>query len=183
MSKRSNPKQGRIHGIRCVLARTASRFGQKRWFCKVSTRVWPTDQRMDGRTDRRTDTPSYRDARTHLKRIQNKCSIQSTGEDARSNTIIINLANSTKHENWHNQNGIFGWVLIREISQMFLRKILKKVDSLPRDAWISRDSNEGSHPLHCFDGRWWKVLFEIAALTSQRQTLDVARGAGESLPF
>ena len=52
-------KQGRIHGIRCVHAR----FGQKRHFRTVSTRVWPTDRRKDGRTN----TPSYRDARTHLK--------------------------------------------------------------------------------------------------------------------
>ena len=32
-------EQGRIHGIRCVLARTDSRFGQKLLFCMVSTRV------------------------------------------------------------------------------------------------------------------------------------------------
>ena len=38
--------------IRCVLARTASdsSSGQKRHFCMVSTRVWPTDQRTDGHT-------------------------------------------------------------------------------------------------------------------------------------
>ena len=36
-------KQGRIHGIRCVLARTEGSFGQKGHFCMVSTRVWPTD--------------------------------------------------------------------------------------------------------------------------------------------
>ena len=30
--------------------------------------VRDTARRMDGRTDRRTDTPSYRDARMHLKR-------------------------------------------------------------------------------------------------------------------
>ena len=28
-----------------------------------------TDRRTDGPTDGRTDTPSYRDARTHLKRM------------------------------------------------------------------------------------------------------------------
>ena len=32
-------------------------------FFIISTRLWPTD----GPTDQRTDTPSYRDARTHLK--------------------------------------------------------------------------------------------------------------------
>ena len=64
-------EQGRIHGIRCVHARTASNFGRKRLFCRISTRVWPTDRQTDGRTDRRmdgrTDRPTYRDARTHLK--------------------------------------------------------------------------------------------------------------------
>ena len=44
--------------IRCVLAGTDSTFGQKRHFCMVSTRVWPTDGRTDGRTDRRTDGPT-----------------------------------------------------------------------------------------------------------------------------
>ena len=53
-------ERGRIPGIRCVLARTASNFGRKRYFCRISTRVWPTDGRKD--------TPSYRDARTHLKK-------------------------------------------------------------------------------------------------------------------
>ena len=61
-----NFEQSRIHGIWCVLARTSS-FGQKQHFFKISTRVWPTD----GRTDRRTDTPSYRDAKTNLKRREN----------------------------------------------------------------------------------------------------------------
>ena len=37
--KREELEQGRIHGIRCVLARTVSSFGQKRDFCIVSTRV------------------------------------------------------------------------------------------------------------------------------------------------
>ena len=32
-------KQGRIHGIRCVLARTNNSFGRKQHFCMVSTRV------------------------------------------------------------------------------------------------------------------------------------------------
>ena len=32
------------------------------------TRNPPTDRPTDGRTDRRMDTPSYRDAWTHLKR-------------------------------------------------------------------------------------------------------------------
>ena len=36
-------------------------FGQKRWFCTISTRA--TDWQMDGQTD----TPSYGDVRTHLK--------------------------------------------------------------------------------------------------------------------
>ena len=38
-------------------------FGQKRRFWSISTRLWRTDRPTDGRTD----TPSYRDARTHLK--------------------------------------------------------------------------------------------------------------------
>ena len=40
------------------------------WFCpflKNLTCVWPTDGPKDGPTDGWTDTPSYRDARTHLK--------------------------------------------------------------------------------------------------------------------
>ena len=32
-------QQGRIHGIRCVHARTASNFGRKQYFCWISTRV------------------------------------------------------------------------------------------------------------------------------------------------
>ena len=37
---RSNTKeQGQVHSIRCVLARTASNFGQKRHFCRISTPV------------------------------------------------------------------------------------------------------------------------------------------------
>ena len=32
-------KQGRIHGIRCVLARTDRSYSQKRHFFKISTRV------------------------------------------------------------------------------------------------------------------------------------------------
>ena len=63
-------EQGWIHGIRCVLARTGSSFSQKRHFCMVSTRVWPTDRPMDGRMDGRTDIPSYRDARTHVKSVR-----------------------------------------------------------------------------------------------------------------
>ena len=47
-------EQGRIHGIRCVLARNASNFGRKRHFCRISTRVWPTDGPTDGRTDGHT---------------------------------------------------------------------------------------------------------------------------------
>ena len=53
---------GRIHGltaIRYVLARTDSSLGQKRHFCMVSTRVWRTDRRMDGRTNGRTDRRTY----------------------------------------------------------------------------------------------------------------------------
>ena len=37
--RNSHLKQGRIHGIRCVLARTGSSFGPKRLFCIVSTRA------------------------------------------------------------------------------------------------------------------------------------------------
>ena len=37
--KEKRIKQGRIHGIRCVLARTDRSIGQKRHFCMVSTRV------------------------------------------------------------------------------------------------------------------------------------------------
>ena len=63
-------KQGRIHGIRYVLARTDTSFGHKWLFCMVSTHVWRTDQWTDGRmdgltdgwTDQRTYMPSYRDA-------------------------------------------------------------------------------------------------------------------------
>ena len=47
--------QGRIHGIRRLLACADSSFGQKRHFCMVTTHVWRTDGRTDGRTDRRTD--------------------------------------------------------------------------------------------------------------------------------
>ena len=47
-------EQGRIHGIRCVLARTDSNFDQKRHFCMVSTRVWPTDWPSDRPTDGQT---------------------------------------------------------------------------------------------------------------------------------
>ena len=54
------PNKAGYTAIRCVLAHTGSSFGQKWRFCMVSTRVWPTDGR--------TDIPSYRDARTHLKR-------------------------------------------------------------------------------------------------------------------
>ena len=46
-------KQGRIHGIRCVLARTDSSFGRKRHFCMVST-DGPTDGQTDGRIVGRT---------------------------------------------------------------------------------------------------------------------------------
>ena len=38
-------------------------FAQQRRISEISTRLW----RTDGRTDGRTGTPSYRDARTHLK--------------------------------------------------------------------------------------------------------------------
>ena len=45
-------KQGRIHGI----CRSLKAEKQKHY------------RQTDGPTDRRTDTPSYRDARTHLKK-------------------------------------------------------------------------------------------------------------------
>ena len=57
-------KQGRKHGVKCVLARTDSNFGQKWHFRMVSTHVWPTDGRTDRWTDRRTDGRT--DGRTHL---------------------------------------------------------------------------------------------------------------------
>jgi len=65
-------QQGRIHGIRCVPARTASNFGRKRHFWRISIRVWPTDRRTNLWTDGRTDTPFYRDPRTHLKTWGNR---------------------------------------------------------------------------------------------------------------
>ena len=34
---------------------------------RVFAKALPTDRRTDGRTNQRTDIPSYRDARTHLK--------------------------------------------------------------------------------------------------------------------
>ena len=37
---------------------------QKMYFSEIQL---VCDRRTNGRTDRRTDTPSYRDARTHLK--------------------------------------------------------------------------------------------------------------------
>ena len=50
--------QGRIHGIRCVHACTASNFGRKPHFLQdlnsCVTDGW-TDRQMDGRTDGRTD--------------------------------------------------------------------------------------------------------------------------------
>ena len=49
-------KQGRIHDIRCVPILHYAIFSD---FYKSVT---------DGPTDRRTDTPSYRDARTHLNK-------------------------------------------------------------------------------------------------------------------
>ena len=65
-------KLSRIHGVRCVLARTDSSFGKNWHFCMVLTCGWPMGGWMDRRTDGRTDTPSYRDARTHLKMRRNK---------------------------------------------------------------------------------------------------------------
>ena len=60
---RCNIKQGRIHGIRCILARTDSSLGRKRHFCIVSARVWPTN----GQTDGPMYGPMYgpTDGRTH----------------------------------------------------------------------------------------------------------------------
>ena len=55
----SNFEQGRIHGIRCVLAHTDNSFGQKRHFCMVSTHVRPTDGRMDRRTGGPTDQQKF----------------------------------------------------------------------------------------------------------------------------
>ena len=50
-------KQGRIHGTRCAWYAFENNAGQ-------------TDLRTYGRTYGRTDTPSYRDATAHLKRIK-----------------------------------------------------------------------------------------------------------------
>ena len=57
-------KQGRIHDIRCIPILHYAIFSD---FYKSVTDRRP-NRLTDGPTDRRTDTPSYRDARTHLKR-------------------------------------------------------------------------------------------------------------------
>ena len=43
---------------------------QKMYFSEIQL---VCDRRTNGRTDRRTDTPSYRDARTHLKMPARRC--------------------------------------------------------------------------------------------------------------
>ena len=57
-------KQGRIHDIRCVLILHYAIFSD---FYKSVT---------DARTNGRTDTPSYRDARTHLTSLVTKCQMR-----------------------------------------------------------------------------------------------------------
>ena len=54
--KRQKRKQGWIHGIRCVLARTDSSFGQHGFnSCVMDGRTdGQTDQWVDGRTDEHT---------------------------------------------------------------------------------------------------------------------------------
>ena len=63
------------HLFQCMIS-PWPKTAEKRGFCTGVTdgpMDGPTDQRTDRPTDGRTDNPSYRDARTHLKR----CSIHS----------------------------------------------------------------------------------------------------------
>ena len=51
-----------------------------------------TDGRMDGHTDIRTDRPSYRDARTHLKKKERKTITGERKRRALSNVLKIKLS-------------------------------------------------------------------------------------------
>ena len=60
-------------------------------FCSKSAHFSEIQLVCDGRTDRRTDTPSYRDARTHLKKNKTKKYHRLTKDEVVAAVVIVVL--------------------------------------------------------------------------------------------